>query len=206
MNDTTSQLLVGAEPATSVYDTATTCQLELNPDSNDPRTQARAAFVANPGKCFQRHLCEARGELEAKPKITKPIKDAQVELITNQQAATIIKKYEYLATMATATRASFGLFLDGELLGVACFAAGTGSPESLRLTTVPPAHPAGAGGLSSTRSSARSVISHSSRLSSCPRTIRLGCDFRLQRSGGWRNWNDLPSSRLAVYWLAEARG
>jgi hypothetical protein len=124
---TTNNILLSAEPTTLVYD----------PDITDPRTLAKAAFAADPTKCFQHYLCEACGELEDKPKITKPIKDARVKLIPNEQAAEVIKKFEYLGTMGTATRASYGLFLDGELLGVVCFAAGTGSPESLRLTDCP---------------------------------------------------------------------
>jgi hypothetical protein len=137
MNSTTTTLLVGEEPTIVAYDPTEIDQPELNHDNTDPRAGAKAAFAADPTKCFQRHLCDSYDELEARPRITTPVKHAQVKLITNQQAAELVTKYEYLGTMATATKASYGLFLDRELLGVACFAAGTGSPEFLRLTDCP---------------------------------------------------------------------
>jgi hypothetical protein len=78
---TTTNILLGEEPATIIIDAATTNPVSRSLDLTDPRTRARAAFAADPTKCFQHYLCEACGELEDKPKITKPIKDAQVKLI-----------------------------------------------------------------------------------------------------------------------------
>lgn len=96
----------------------------------DARADATKRFKADPEKCFQRHLREVYGEIEGKPKLTS-LKNARVELVSNEDAAAIIERYEWLGTSATGAVASYGLKLNGELLGVVQFAKG-GSVQALR--------------------------------------------------------------------------
>jgi hypothetical protein len=89
---------------------------------------ARERFNGNPRKCFQRHIRELHAEQEPRHQLTS-LRDAVVERIPNKEAEHVILKYEWLGTMGNATRASYGLKMDGELLGVACYGAG-GSREA----------------------------------------------------------------------------
>jgi hypothetical protein len=89
---------------------------------------AKERFVKDPHKAFQRHIREAHGELTQRTQLPS-LSGAVVERITNREAGSIIKRYEWLGTMGTGTRASYGLHLSSELLGVACFGVG-GSHEA----------------------------------------------------------------------------
>lgn len=77
-------------------------------------------FQADPAKCYQRHIRELYAETENHIRI-ESLAGARVERISNQEASTIILKYEWLRTMASGTVACYGLKHDGELLGAACF-------------------------------------------------------------------------------------
>lgn len=83
---------------------------------------AKQRFALSPGKCYQRHIRELYGEVEERERISS-LDGARVEHISRAEAESVILKYEWLGTMAQATRACYGLKLNGELLGVACFAA-----------------------------------------------------------------------------------
>jgi hypothetical protein len=96
----------------------------------DARAEAMKRFKADPEKCFQRCLREVYGEIENKSKLTS-LKNARVETVSNEDAAALIEKYEWLGTSATGTVASYGLKLNGELLGVVQFSKG-GSVQALR--------------------------------------------------------------------------
>src|SRR5271155_10325 len=93
------------------------------------RKEANERFKANPEKCFQRHMREVWGEREPHPLILS-LDGARTVKISNEQAAEIILKYEWLGTMASGTIASYGLMLNEELLGVVCFGK-NGSVEAL---------------------------------------------------------------------------
>lgn len=77
-------------------------------------------FKAHPSKCYQRHIRELYAKTEKREPIAS-LSGAHVEAITNEEASTIILKYEWLRTMGSGTVACYGLKLNGELLGVACF-------------------------------------------------------------------------------------
>jgi hypothetical protein len=79
-------------------------------------------FQSKPGKCYQRHIRELYGQHEGRDRLTS-LDDACVERISNQEASALILKYEWKQTMAQSTRACYGLKIEGELIGVACFAA-----------------------------------------------------------------------------------
>ena len=110
-------------------------------ESVAPRHQAMEVFVADPHKAWQRCIRETYARLENRPQLPNSVlKDAWVVRISNEEASALIFKYEWLATMAAGTKACYGLRLDkgkGELLGVVCFATGSGSPESLKVCSVP---------------------------------------------------------------------
>jgi hypothetical protein len=94
------------------------------------REEAEKRFQANTSKAFQRHMREVWEERDPQPKI-KSLDGARVVEVTNEEAAKIILKYEWLGTMASGTIASFGLMLNDELLGVGCFGK-NGSVEALQ--------------------------------------------------------------------------
>jgi hypothetical protein len=83
--------------------------------------RARVRFEADPSRCFQRHIRELWAAQEARVQLVS-LDGARVERITNAEASTIILKFEWLRTMASGTIACYGLKLNGELLGAACFA------------------------------------------------------------------------------------
>jgi hypothetical protein len=82
----------------------------------------------NPHKCYQRHIRELHGEQMQREQLAS-LNGARVESITSAEAGSIILKYEWLRTMGVGTRSCYGLKLNGELLGVACFGIG-GSHEA----------------------------------------------------------------------------
>jgi hypothetical protein len=82
--------------------------------------QAKERFEKDRSKCFQGHIRQLYAEYEQRPQI-ESLKGARVERVSNDEAAAIILKYEWLKTMASGTVACYGLKLNGELLGVACF-------------------------------------------------------------------------------------
>jgi hypothetical protein len=94
----------------------------------DLHQAARGRFEKEPQKCFQRHIRELHGEQEQRPQL-KGLSTATVERISNEEAGSLIERYEWLGTMGAGTRACYGLKLNGELLGVACFGVG-GSHEA----------------------------------------------------------------------------
>jgi hypothetical protein len=81
---------------------------------------ARLRFNADPTKCYQRHIRELWDEREQKPHL-ESLDGARVVRISNEEAAGVILKYEWLRTMASGTKVCYGLKLNGELLGAACF-------------------------------------------------------------------------------------
>jgi predicted SprT family Zn-dependent metalloprotease len=89
---------------------------------------AALRFKAEPSKCYQRHIREVYAEIEGREQITT-LDGAVVETTTNEEGANLIHKYEWLQTMGAGTIACYGLKLNGELLGVACFGKG-GSTEA----------------------------------------------------------------------------
>ena len=92
------------------------------------RLEAEHRFQSDPSKCFQRHIREVYDEQEARPKLTS-LKSAIVTRVSNIEAKAIITKYEWLKTMGAGTKFCYGLKLNDELLGVACFNVG-GSHEA----------------------------------------------------------------------------
>lgn len=92
------------------------------------RLEAEHRFQSDPSKCFQRHIREVYAEQECRPKLTS-LKGATVIPVSNAEAATVIKRYEWLKTMGAGTVFCYGLKMSDELLGVACFNVG-GSPEA----------------------------------------------------------------------------
>jgi hypothetical protein len=82
--------------------------------------KAQTRFKADGSKCYQRHIRELYAELEPRPQL-QSLGGAVVERISNAEAKQIITKYEWLQKMGILTGASYGLKLNGELLGVACF-------------------------------------------------------------------------------------
>ena len=103
--------------------------------SEQQREEAGNRFLADPSKCYQRHIREVYDELEAKPRLTS-LKGAEVVPVSNDEAGTIITKYEWLRTMGEGTQFCYGLKLDGELLGVSCFQKTTRNARSTQLTSI----------------------------------------------------------------------
>ena len=95
---------------------------------------ARERFTLDPSKCYQRHIRELYADVDNRETI-KSLDGATVERITNQEAADIILTYEWLQRMGSGTKVCYGLKLDGELLGVACF--GTGTYKEARMICIP---------------------------------------------------------------------
>jgi len=94
------------------------------------RKEAERRFKERPDICFQKHIQNVWGELEP----CRPIGSMTttcVKRISNERAARLIRKYEWLKKMASATIASYGLFYGNELIGAACFSKGA-SVEALR--------------------------------------------------------------------------
>lgn len=83
--------------------------------------RARKRFDADPSRCFQKHIRELYAEQAARSPLPS-LNGARVERISNEEASTIILKFEWLRTMASGTVACYGLKIGGELLGAACFA------------------------------------------------------------------------------------
>jgi len=90
--------------------------------------RARRQFKADPTKCYQRVIREMYGAVEGRS-VFSSLVGAEVVQITNEQAAKIILKYEWLGTMATGTFLSYGLFVQKELVGAVCFST-TGSARA----------------------------------------------------------------------------
>lgn len=96
------------------------------------REEAHRRFVANPAKTFQRHIREVHASVESRRGKPAPasLSGAWVKPISYKDAKDIILKYEWLGSMATGTRFSYGLFTsDNELLGAVCFSHHA-SPEA----------------------------------------------------------------------------
>jgi len=96
--------------------------------------EARRRFLADPSKCYQRHIREVWAEQEPEEKI-ESLKGAVVRAIDTKTAAALISKHEWLATrgaaMGAATKWCYGLFLGTILLGVACFNKGPINPRNI---------------------------------------------------------------------------
>src|ERR1700674_456750 len=78
----------------------------------------------NPHKCFQRHVRELHAE-QAQREQLPSLSEAKVVRVSNAEAGSIIRVYEWLGTMSYGTRACYGLKIGGELLGVACLGVGS---------------------------------------------------------------------------------
>jgi hypothetical protein len=93
------------------------------------RQLALVRFSAEPSKCFQRHIRELVAEHDPRAPLSD-YKRAHVSQISNRLAAHIIRRFEWLATMATDTRMSYGLWPSAsfhssdDLLGAVCFNKG----------------------------------------------------------------------------------
>jgi hypothetical protein len=83
--------------------------------------QAGLRFQANPAKCYQRHIRELYAETQPRQETIANLDTAVVEQISNEEAKTIILKFEWLRTMGSGTIVCYGLKRASELLGVACF-------------------------------------------------------------------------------------
>jgi len=100
--------------------------------------EARTRFLADPSKCYQRHIREVWEALDGRhPPCTEDCKkgcphfpkaDRGVHKITRKEAASIILKYEWLAAntknkspLGRGIETCYGLFLKGELIGANCF-------------------------------------------------------------------------------------
>jgi hypothetical protein len=97
---------------------------------------AAVAFKANPTKCWQRHIREAYAAIENVPQL-QTLDGTTVERISKVQAASFIMRNEWMGSMPSFVLDCYGLKLGRKLLGVTVFAAGSGSPESLRITNSP---------------------------------------------------------------------
>jgi hypothetical protein len=95
---------------------------------------ARERFKADPSKAYQRHIRELYADVDNRETITS-LDNATVEQITNQEAASIILQFEWLQRMGSGTKVCYGLKIDGELLGVACF--GNGTYNEARMICIP---------------------------------------------------------------------
>lgn len=92
----------------------------MNEAYKQAHDDAKKRFIANPSKCYQRHVREVWGEIEYRPTLAS-LKGARVERITRAEAETVILKYEWLQSMGRGVSAYYGLKLDGELLGASCW-------------------------------------------------------------------------------------
>ena len=95
------------------------------------RAEALRRFHTEPTKCYQRHIREVMAEHDPRPPLTDAdYKRAHVSQINNRLAALIIRRYEWLGTMATDTRLCYGLWpsdafhFHDDLLGAVCFTKG----------------------------------------------------------------------------------
>ena len=100
------------------------------PSVNDIRTEARALMQCRPGLCYQRAIREVFLRREGVPDgAPTTMTNAVVTSVTNEQAAEIIHKYEWLGTMGR-PQACYGLWLPVNgvltLAGVVCFGFATG--------------------------------------------------------------------------------
>jgi len=93
----------------------------LTPSLQIMHDRARKRFDADPSRCFQRHIRELYADHAGRTPLPS-LNGARVERISNKEASTIILKFEWLRTMASGTVACYGLKIDGEFLGAACFA------------------------------------------------------------------------------------
>lgn len=100
--------------------------------------EAKNRFLADPSKCYQRHIREVWEERDGRgypctPDCRKgcthfPRGSREVRKITREEAASIILKYEWLAAdpknkspLGRGIETYYGLFLNGELIGANCF-------------------------------------------------------------------------------------
>ena len=84
--------------------------------------EARAIYMSDPSvKCYQRVVRELHEKADNRVKITS-LGDAVVQPVSNEEAKTIIEKYEWLGTIGPGIVQCYGLKLNNELLGVVCFA------------------------------------------------------------------------------------
>jgi len=100
--------------------------------------EARNRFLADPSKCYQRHIRELWEEREGryspcteecKKHCTHfPKTEREVRKITREEAASVILKYEWLAAnpnnkspVGRGIETCYGLFFKGELIGANCF-------------------------------------------------------------------------------------
>lgn len=100
--------------------------------------EARNHFLADPSKCYQRHIREVWETLDGrgcpctaecrKGCIHFPRNSREVRKITREETASIILKYEWLAAnsknkapLGRGIETCYGLFLNGELIGANCF-------------------------------------------------------------------------------------
>jgi hypothetical protein len=110
----------------------------MNEQYKQAHEEARKRFLADPSKCYQRHIRELWEEIDGRhspcsiecrkhcPHLPKSMR--LVRRITVEEAAPIILKYEWLAAEPTkrsplgrGIEACYGLFLDNELIGVNLF-------------------------------------------------------------------------------------
>ncbi len=100
--------------------------------------EARNRFLADPSKCYQRHIREVWEEWDGRKYPCTadcrkgcthfPRGSREVRKITREEAASIILKYEWLAAdpknkspLGRGIETCYGLFLNGELIGANCF-------------------------------------------------------------------------------------
>jgi hypothetical protein len=110
----------------------------MNEQYSKAHEEARKRFLADPSKCYQRHIREVWEELEEKhsPCSTEcqrncthfPKNARAVKKITREEAATLVLKYEWLAAdpktkspLGRGIETCYGLFLKDELIGANCF-------------------------------------------------------------------------------------
>jgi hypothetical protein len=97
------------------------------------RELAKKLMVQRPGLSYQRAIREIVAQQEVFDNPPKTMKNAYVKKITNQEAAAVILKYEWLGTMGR-PQACYGLFWDINskpvLGGVVCFGRSPGTRAS----------------------------------------------------------------------------
>jgi len=114
----------------------------MTPTPQEMHARGRERFVADPSKCYQRHIRELYEELEGRkspctaecyevkvnPKTGHKkygscphLEGYTVREITRDEAESIILKYEWLQSMGRGVQACYGLFsAEGELMGANC--------------------------------------------------------------------------------------
>jgi hypothetical protein len=101
----------------------------MTPTPQEMHALAHERFLANPNKCYQRHIRELYAEVEGrvppcneecyKRKGKCPhLEGYTVRQISRAEAASVILKYEWLQTLGRGITACYGLFSpEGELMG-----------------------------------------------------------------------------------------